>query len=91
MAKTKKITIDDLAIMVQKGFENTATKEQFVALEERMGNMEIKMGGMETKMGGMEKDVKDIKFKLSDIASDVSKLDRRVDFVESVLNVPAQK
>lgn len=91
MVKTKKITIDDLAVMVQKGFENTATKEQFVSLEARMESVETKIGNIETKMGGMEKDVKDIKFKLSDIAGDVSKLNRRVDFVESVLNVPAQK
>jgi len=34
--KITKMTIDKLAIMVAKGFENTATKEDLRNLEERM-------------------------------------------------------
>jgi galactokinase len=36
----KNITIDELAVMVQKGFENTSTKEQVKSLELRLDKME---------------------------------------------------
>lgn len=39
MAK-KNMTIDDLAIMIQKGFEKTSTKEQAENLELRLGKVE---------------------------------------------------
>lgn len=39
----KNITINDLAVMVQKGFDNTATKGQFENLEIRMNNLENEM------------------------------------------------
>ena len=36
----KNITIDDLAVMVQKGFEKTSTKEQVENLELRLDRVE---------------------------------------------------
>jgi chaperonin cofactor prefoldin len=50
----KKVTIEQLAVMVQKGFQETATKDVH-ALEERMGRMEGRMHNIEERMGRMEK------------------------------------
>ena len=41
MAK-KNMTINDLAVMVQKGFEKTSTKEQVENLESRIENLEFR-------------------------------------------------
>ena len=51
--KKKNVMIDELAMMVQKSFENTATKDQFERLDLRMGRV--------------EKDIKDVKKQLTDI------------------------
>lgn len=40
----KNITIDDLAIMVQKGFEKTSTKDQVNHLESRIDKLEKNVG-----------------------------------------------
>ena len=52
--KKKNITIDELAVMVQNGFddvtENIATKKQVASLDLKMNNMEGKMDKMEGKM-----------------------------------------
>ncbi len=39
----KKITIEDLAKMINAGFEKTATKEQVLAIENRLEKVEKKM------------------------------------------------
>ena len=39
----KNITIDELAVMVQKGFADTATKNDIKILTERLDGMESKM------------------------------------------------
>jgi len=38
--KSKNVTIDELAVMVQKGFEKTSTKEQVEHLEFRLDKVE---------------------------------------------------
>lgn len=57
----KNITIDDLAVMVQKGFENTATKQQVDGLDLRMEKMEKRMVGVEIRLGNLEDEVEAIR------------------------------
>ena len=49
MAK-KKFTIDDLAVMVKKGFDQTATKEELRAITLRLDGLEKKVGGLDQKV-----------------------------------------
>ena len=70
----KKITIEDLAVMVKNGFDKTSTKEQFDGLEKRVGNI--------------EKDVKSIKDTLESVVGRSDKLETRVDFIENTLALP---
>lgn len=87
----KTFDLNDLAVMVAKGFENTATKDDFKRLENRMDGMENRMDGMDKRMGSMEKSMKnletgqeDIKLKLDNYAYrfELVELQRRVEILE---------
>ena len=73
----KNITIDKLAVMVQKGFENTATKQRLDDLQ----------NWSEGKFVKIEKDLKDIKRQLTDIVyrSEFDELKNRVKDLENLL------
>ncbi|MDP2933532.1 MAG: hypothetical protein Q8N81_05385 [bacterium] len=60
----KSFDLNDLAIMVAKGFENTSTKDDVKRLENRMDGMENRMDGMEKSMKSLETGQEDIKLKL---------------------------
>lgn len=77
--KKKNTTIDDLAIMINNGFEKTVTKEQFETLDFRM----VKV----------EKDLKDIKKQLTDIVyrSEFDELRERVKDLENLLAFNGKK
>jgi hypothetical protein len=53
----KPMTIDDLAVMVAKGFENTSTKEDFNKLDSRMGKLEGRMGTLDHQMQALNSNV----------------------------------
>jgi hypothetical protein len=46
----KPMTIDDLAVMVAKGFENTATKQDIEGLTGRMDKLEHQMGALNSNV-----------------------------------------
>ena len=54
--KIKKMTIDKLAIMVAKGFEDTATKDDLKSLEARMAT--------KTDIQGLKEEIKGVKNQL---------------------------
>jgi len=76
MAK-KNITINDLAIMVQKGFTG----------------VDLKFEQVEKSFGKIEKDLTIIKGQLADVVhhSEFDKLESRVEYLENVLNLPSKK
>ncbi|MBU4275039.1 hypothetical protein KKE19_04490 [Patescibacteria group bacterium] len=67
--KKKNITIDDLAIMVQKGFDKTSTKEQVEKLEYRIDKVEksleviqnLIIEGHRKRIERLETEVKELK------------------------------
>lgn len=69
--KTKNITLDNLAAMVAKGFEDTATKADIIRLEDKINHLEQ----------GQE----DIKLRLDNVAYrfEVKELERRVERLET--------
>lgn len=74
--KKSKMTIDKLAIMVAKGFEKTATKEDLKNLEERMNG---KFEGVNKRIDDMS--INRVKYE------DHNKLKTRMDFVEEKLEI----
>ena len=60
-----KVTIEDLAIMVAKGFENTATKDDF--------NM------LKGEIGDVKKDVESLKKDVEKIKQDIEGMNDRLD------------
>jgi len=87
--KKGKMTIDKLAIMVAKGFENTATKEDLKNLEARM---EAKMA-TKTDMEGIKNQIEGVNNRIDEMSlnrvkyEDHNKLKVRVDFLEKKLEI----
>lgn len=50
----KNITLDDLALMVAKGFEDTATKTDIAGFEGRLDKVEGRLGKVEDKIDKVE-------------------------------------
>ncbi len=76
MAK-KNITIDQLAVMINKGFEKTATKEQLQKIDLRLSNVENKLDKIEKSI-------------LDDHKERIEKLESKVTYLENVLNLPTK-
>lgn len=70
MAK-KNITIDELAVMIQKGFNGVDSKFEQVG----------------KRFDGLEKDIKEIKYDLKETIKRTDKLEVRADYVENVLAI----
>lgn len=47
-ARNKKMTIDDLAVMVAKGFENTATKDDFKEVSRKLEDIDYRLSKIES-------------------------------------------
>lgn len=58
LGKKKGITIDDLAMMVQRGFENTATKDyvdkHFDAIDKRFDAVDKRLDGIDIRLNRIE-------------------------------------
>jgi len=73
--KTKKVTIEDLAVMVQTGFSEAAQKTG------------ERMDGLEKRMDGLEQGQEEIKLKLDNVAYrfELVELQRRGEILEKKL------
>lgn len=79
--KGEKITIDKLAEIINKGF-NEQTKHFNKVLDEKFDKVE-------KDMGEMKKDIKQIKTQLTDVVHEpkFEKLETRVDYLENIMAV----
>jgi hypothetical protein len=84
----KKITIDGLAIIINKGFDG-----QMAYMEKRFDQFDQKMASKEdvksldTRLNTIEKDVKYIKENLTSAVE----LEKDVEYIKNTLNIPALK
>jgi len=84
----KKITIDGLAMIINKGFDG-----QMAYMEKRFGQIEEKMAtkdqfnGLDKRLSVVEKDVKYIKENLTG----VEELEKDVEYIKNTLDIPALK
>jgi len=78
--KTKKVTTDDLAMMVAKGFENMVTKDSLELFKFDTNNH---FNNLETDMKSVKKDLFELKEKVDDIHDTVMGYDKRIEVLES--------
>ena len=101
--KEKKITIDTLAIMIEKGFAATAKQEELLALTKRVECLEQRMDKSEGRADKFEKNInerfdkflselkeirKEIEVNNFKTRGDVTSLDFRVSKLEKKMGLP---
>ncbi len=75
----KKITIDNLAIMMKKGFDDTATKIQVSGLEKRVDGLEGRFDGVEKRLDKIDARLERIEGTiLKHHASQIESLEKRI-------------
>jgi len=84
MAK-KNITIDQLAVMVKKGFDKTATTEH---VDNKIDGLkkwvEVKFNKIDERFDKIEKII------LDDYGTRIEKLESKVEYLENMLNLPSK-
>lgn len=88
--KKKTITIDDLARMVAKGFEETAKKEQFENLDRRVENLER---WAKLRFDNVDRDLKEVRKQLTGVVYryEFEHLEDRVKDLEGLLAIGNKK
>ena len=80
--KNRKMTLDRLAVMVAKGFEKTATKEEmdrrFGSVEQRLGKVEYRVDEIYEIVVDREKDVLDLQVRVNKLEDNVKILNKQV-------------
>lgn len=88
--KKKNITIDDLAIMVKKGFDGTAKKEQVENVEKQVDNLEK---WTKHRFDNIDRELKSIRKQLTGVVYryELEHLESRVKDLENLLAVSSKK
>jgi archaellum component FlaC len=81
MVPNKKITIDDLAIMVQHGFNGM--DERFDGVEKRLDNVEGRLGRVEGRLGRVEKQLDILEEDVDVLKEDIKYLKQGQERIES--------
>lgn len=84
--KNKSVTLDELANMVARGFENTATKRD-------ISDVNLRMDGLDLRMDNLEKKVDKLDYQVSEVydilkrfeESDILNLQKRVQTLEKAV------
>jgi len=89
------ITLEQLAHMVQRGFEQTATKEDLKGLERRFDDVDNRFEGIERILGSIDTELKEIKTVLGPLVRtvavmemDIHDLQSRVERLEKKVGLP---
>ena len=88
MAKTKKTTIDDLAVIVKHGFDEMGGQ-----LGGRMDKIETRMGKMEGAIHGLQEGQERIEMRLCNVAYrfELLELESRVKILESKMGIRSKE
>jgi archaellum component FlaC len=82
--KTKKVTIDKLAVMMNDSFE--VLRKDIAGVDEKVGNVEKEIKGVKNQLEGTNKRIDD--FVVTRVKyEDHNKLKTRVDFIEEKLEI----
>lgn len=56
MSKNKEITIDDLAMMVKRGFDDTASKDDIKELKDEFSDLKDEFSDLKDEFSGLKKE-----------------------------------
>lgn len=96
--KNKQTTIDDLALMVKKGFDGVngeANKrfnqvdERFEKIDRKLNKIDERFDGMDERLVSLEKGQEEIKMKLDNVVyrTEFIELQRRIEVLEKTVGV----
>ena len=71
----KKVTIEKLAEMIQKGFESTASKQDLFAIEKRLGGIDGKIEALSEGLRIVQDDVHDLKVAMGPLVRTVADME----------------
>jgi len=85
----KKISIDDLAVMINRGFE--AVDKRFDELDERFKAVDSRLDAVEKRLGLVETGQEDVKLRISEVAYrfELNQLEKRMEVLEQKVGVSA--
>lgn len=102
--KKKKITIEDLAVMIKHGFDETAKKAdmdaQFAGAETRFAGMDARFEKIEARLettatksdiARLEKEIALLRYDIGFVQSMPARLERRMDILEDGLRLVKTK
>ncbi len=88
MSEENEITIEDLAAMVKKGFDETAKKVDIERLEKKIDEVDIKVENLGHKVNQIDRRLFSIEEDVAVIKTKKHKeLDKRVTFIEQKLGI----
>jgi chromosome segregation ATPase len=88
MKEEKEITIEDLAVMVQKGFSETAKKTDIERLEKKIDNVDSRVENLEHKVNQIDRRLFSIEEDVAEIKTKQYKeMHKRVTFIERKLGI----
>lgn len=91
--KNKSVTMDELANMVARGFENTATKRDISDVNLRIDGLDLRMDGLDLRMDNLEKKVDKLDYQVGEVydilkrfeENDILNLQKRVQILEKAV------
>lgn len=91
--KNKSVTMDELANMVARGFENTATKRDISDVNLRIDGLDLRIDGLDLRMDNLEKKVDKLDYQVGEVydilkrfeESDILNLQKRVQILEKAV------
>lgn len=88
--KKKKITIEDLAVMIKHGFDETAKKDDVNARFEKI-ETRLETTATKTDIARLEKEIAELRHDLGFVQSMPARLERRMDTLEDGLRLVKTK
>jgi septal ring factor EnvC (AmiA/AmiB activator) len=77
------ITLEQLAQMIQRGFEHTSTKEDLKRLEGRLDDVDNRFEGVERRLDSIEYELKEIKTVLGPLVRTVAVMEMDIHDLQS--------
>jgi predicted component of type VI protein secretion system len=89
--KKHELTLDDLARMVQNGFEQTASKDDLKEVNERIAGLDARITGLDQKMDAQYQDIihelKPLTKLVPNLEADIIEHARRLDRIEKKIGI----
>ena len=80
--KGKEITIDDLAVMVQKGF--AGVDKRFDGVDKRFDRLETRMDGMEMRLENIESSLREVRIEINQMWKKLEEIEGKLNHISKM-------